>query len=890
MHDGVDRDDLIDIADPFTTPADPDRGLPRLCRSRSRLSSEFSEDGAEGGSRRGSVSESSITIRVPTMEVASTGEAEGQNRPITPVEGEAIQKPQLPLSSSLTSSVMPLTKPVDVSLATTCASISPLSTESVQYKGDRRVSEPIIRPAVLPVSSDQGECTQLPLTAVRPPPLRLMSMGSSDALPLVSPVLSSPGSASHGTVARRTSLPLLSPLCTTPTPPHVFPMTKVTMATTPQLVPTTLPTQHVPPPPSPNSAHPPSLGLGHTGSTASSQPWPPVDTDIHRESTSQLIGQEVTLTQAVPESSHDRPHMSHDQAELSRGQPESSHDQPESSKELTSAPRDTEVGERVGKQLDVPPSISSPPSFQASLSESKDHSSEEEQSPPHKYPPLSPPHHPPKSPLPHSETTPPEERDRDSDQDVQSSGESRASSIPPPSPDSEPARKTGLELERKTGFDVMTTPADAEKQATQHESPPGERMRVLEVGRDIDMEGGGEGGVAFILHGEEEMELPGIEQQLQLSESDEDDEEDSSSSSGSEDDVEPPLPEVSQSIGSEGFVDLGPKRIFVQPPHSTFVRSSSHSLASTPSVSPSPSPIPQPSPLPTSQHSMPTLSSVPVPEHKPSPSKTQAREEAKSKAVFSTAPLETTTTKSQTGPLIVSFRKHLVASLSKGTKEEVKRTSTKQQRMPSSLPSSHQPTPKPGKSPGAKLKKRRVGAPSVQAPPDIVIEPPPSSPLVVCISRSQLHHKMFGLTSALSQTTLTFSDEEDDDMIITHSSAEQVKFKPPMERTKPDIGSERVKSAMERIVVPSQPRYSHSSPTSEQCSVSEMGGGAGLWKRELDISEMGLLSSAPHAAVEEQPVCVLSCVCREGGGGRGERESVWMYDNTCTVGCLNLNA
>ena len=879
MHDGVDRDDLMDVTDPFAAPADPDRGLPQLYHSRSRLSSEFSEDGAEGGSRRGSISESSVTIRVPTMEGGSTGEVERQVRPMTPVEGDAIQRPQLPTSlSSSVSGATCLTRPVEVGMTRTASS---LNTGSVQYKGDRRVSEPIVRPIVPPVSSDQGECSQPPLTAVRPPPLRLMSMGGSDALPLVSPVLPSPGSTPHGAAARRTSLPLLSPLRTTPTLPQVFPTTKVTMTAIPQLTPTTPPTavkSYHPPPLSPSSAHPPLLAIGHTDSVS---PSPPVNTGHPQEPTSKLgKTEEVGLTQVqksvqlLPELSHDQTEMSRDLSELSRDRPELSRDRPECTEELISS--DTKGSEEVREELtykDMPKSAFSTALHESSPIESKDHSSEDEQSPPHKYPPLSPPHLPPT----HLDTPSPlgGERDGESSEELLATVEGEASLMSPPSPNFE---LESLELERKTGFDVTAAPPDTRKQTTPTQEPQGDRMRLLDVDRDIDMEGGGEGGVASILHGEEEMELPGIEQQLEMSESEEEEEEEvSSSSSGSEEDIEPPLPatagEVMQSVEGGEFVDLGAKGLLVQPPHASFARSSSHSLASTPSVSPSPSPIPHPSPVPTGQHSTPVFSSVPVPDHKPSPSKPPAREEAKMKAVFSSAPTDPIT-QSPTGSLIVSFRKHLIASLSKSSKEEGKRASTKQQKIPSSFPSAHHPTPKAAKSPGRKVKKRHVAppvpTPPMLTPPDIVVEPPPSSPLIVCIPRSQLRHKLFGLTSAPQQSTLTFSDDEDDDdMIITHSSAEQVKFRPPMERTKPEFGSERVKSAMERVNVPSQHRFSHPSPSSEQYSVPELDGRAGLWKRELDISEMGLLSPAPHATAEEQPVCPVLGGSESGGGGGG---------------------
>ena len=857
---------MMDVSDPLATPADPNRGLPQLYRSRSRLSSEFSEEGGEGGSRRGSFSDTSTASRgVPTTEAVGSQITASAGEQNCPVVDDVIQKTQ-PLQSvsslpSGLSSIARRTRPVEVSLVRT-TSVPALQTSSLHYLGgDRRISEPNVRPVALPATPEQGSRPNPSLTLTRPhlPPLHLMSSGRAGPLPIASPTLPSPGFSAEGV---RPSLPPLSPLCTTPTLSHatftnlakpqtVTPTGAVVVASMPQLMPT-MSTQITPPLPplvSPNSAHLVSEGItpqiDKESPLAASQPHsPPSDTGANLEPVPAPLAKQPPNNKSPL-----------NQAQQPALLPQSPPDKLVASEELMS----TDLGsvskpesEDLRSQLSNEDSPSLPPfsaaTSQELLVEKREESTERQEESTERH--LSPefPLLPPASPVP-LRVSPDRERDEELGQKREEYVESIASSLSskPPSPEI-PPNERNQEPDEKTSFTVQV--ADGGRLI----SPKDGTSDVTTMGavENIDMEGGGEGGVASILYGEEEMELPDIEKQLEMSGS-----EDSSSSSGSDEEVEPTAEE--DVLQSEEVVDL---RKGLVPP--TSVRSSSHSLASTPSVSPSPSPIPHSSPLP-SQHSVPILSADPVPNLKPPLPVPPTREEKKTKAVFSGTPatsVPATDSKCATGSLVVSFKKNLIASLCK-RKEGSKRTRTKQQQ--SSLKLSREPV--------TKLKKPLVTLPTI-TPPDIVIEPP-YCPLVVSISRSRLlHYEPLGLTSTVQQTGFVFSDEDDDDMIVTHSSAEQVKFKPPTEGVKPEVSSDRVKSSRsastERVTVPQQQfsRHTAASPLAEVPSYPEVGGavggvmGVGVWKRELDISEMGLLPPAPQRVAEEQ-------VEREGGREEG---------------------
>ena len=842
MHDAVDRDDVLDVSDTLVTPADPNRGLPQLYHSRSRLSSELSEDGGGGGegggSRRGSISDMSganltasrglathntETSGAPTSNSSNVHVGAQRQQKLHLVDGEATR-----VSLTQSSDRISVLEPREVSVTMTTG-VTPMSVslDGARHVEGQNSKESLLHDATLPSGvSNQGEGEgEGAVIPSRPPPLRLMSSGGHEPLSPSIPS-SSPGS---GDVGR--PLPLLSPLCTTPAPSHnTPPVSKETlptaMVTTPQLTPTNNQTR-LPSLLSPISTHPPSPVVTqiskdpHAVVDKPSLP-PKIDTPQMLPPTSDTLMQgqtqkpsdscDVLVTSEAGEvaaSSAASPsglslRTEAKEKEEEEGEGEGSEDEMPlpvaagsvSQEELTDAERrDPEIGGETG----VPSHPSSPPR------------------PLEPRPSADPSRPSGLSPFRDTASMKSEEEEQDNESVV-----STSSSTKPSSPD--------MKREIKTVF--LGTVAKDETNGASSE------MKLLEhVVTDLSMEGGGEGGVASILDsGEQEMDLPDIDK-LEMSES----EESASSDSSSASDVEiKTILADSEKRGKKGSFDKG---AFLQPPRAASVRSSSYSLASTPSVSPSPSPIPHSAP---SQHSIPG-SDVPIPYQKLS--QVQRMREA------SKASITPTDSDDAVESLVVTLSRHLVASLRGGKKGEGGRGRGREGRKGGGRGRGREGregekharlAPQHRKSQLTKSTKRST---ITHKTPDIVIDPPeprppeprPLQPLVISIPRNVLHHDLLGVTSDLqSQSGFTFSNEEDDDIIVTHSSAQQVKSN--------QFGT---KSSVERINVcsPSHEWLSRRSPSSDIAQYpvppEGTGGGVGVWRRELDISEMGLLPPAP---------------------------------------------
>ena len=895
VHDAADQDELMDVSNSLITPADPNKGLPQLYRSRSRLSSEFSEEG-EGGSRRGSFSDASVPSRGTPTEVAAMSRIaqlmneSGQNRPVTPVEDDVIPKPQTPIpipqngTQTMQSSVASIGR-VQVSL-TRIASVPSLQTWSVPHATDRRMSEPSVQLVTqsAPLAPPTPTRPSLPASHPTLPPLRLMSAG--EALPLASPILVSPSSTLHSVAgATRPSLPLLSPLRTTPTIPLPT-LTRPQLsspaadATLPQIMPTTTtPTKPhlplLPPPPlvSPINVHPQfpgtTLPINTDATPRLLYPPSPIDTDPQLEN-------ENTPPSPIQSQAHERESQSQQELTVEakprplsllpqepQGGSEELKRRPLHQTESTARSREDDVRERLSDENSSP----SPPTALYKEVTPKElfvteRESEEKQ--------LSP-----EIPLvasrPTSSASLHVEKSRDIDPARDEDNDSILSSIsskplsplifPGPTIPAEPEDDEGgeaVEEKDSTGFNE-----EAEEQEGRGVGgEESEDVRVIEGEEGIDVEDAGEGGVESILHGEEEMELPDIEKQLEMSDS----EEESDSSSGSEVEVEALTDKLRLGglRGDEELPGLHRSSEGLFPARVPSVRSSSHSLASTPSISPSPSPIPHASPLP-SPHSIPISSPAFIPPLDPPPPPPSTREEVKLKPSFSATPVTT-------GSLVVSFKKHLIASFSRGKEAGSKRTRPKSQPfLPPPVPISI----KPHKDQIAKLKKRQVAVSSLLPPVNV---PPPQS-LMVSIPRNLLHRKSFGKSFGLSpvhESSFTFDPEDDgdnDDIIVTHSSADGVKFEPATERVKLEAGTKRVKlgmgSSVERVTKPAFSRHTLPlNPVEEQPSFlpeKEVVGGAGggVWKRELDISEMGLLAPPPKRSKDQQ-VRIVHSTCHVG--------------------------
>ena len=435
---------------------------------------------------------------------------------------------------------------------------------------------------------------------------------------------------------------------------------------------------------------------------------------------------------------------------------------------------------------------------------------------------------------------------------------------------------------------------------------------------------------------EEDEEVFDIEKQLQLS--------DTESDSSFEQETRPPIsphstprstllskleehhsPDFS-SILSPSLLPPSPSLIPPSPsllppsPHLDFpVHSSSHSLASTPSASPASSPVPRSIPD-ASAAVPPSPGSTPHCPPRTSPAPQLGRKiksdppaapsvAAGNKRVQASAPPTS---------LMVSFRKSLILSLSQGKKERERREEkggrskhgSRSPRLPANAP-----TPRDRGGRGKK---------SSQAPPPPSLPPPstspplhsPAAPLVVSVSRFHIMHTSFGLAPSPVES------DDDDDMIITHSSRERVKYGRESsedgfkyfqgsgaERVKLGQGSsaERVKPTQRSSVERVKHRFSrHSIVTPVEEKTTTIGGGeggsggggrggggkgggwggggkggggkgggggeggkggwggggggkgwggggkgegggksGGVWSREVDMSEMGLLGSAP---------------------------------------------
>ncbi|CAI8000758.1 Transcription initiation factor TFIID subunit 3 [Geodia barretti] len=626
--------------------------------------------------------------------------------------------------------------------------------------------------------------------------------GNLDPLPIISPLLPSPlaGGVRH-------ALPLLSPLLTTPTPPNPpakLPPIATPLPSSPQLVPTT----------------------GQTKSLGSTQP--------HQTSSAADIETEIESEMKISTGSVSFVHSLKEASSV-----ESTGRSPETAVKLASVekPQSTTATEKTDKPTyesfsPSPPRVNSPEAKGEegeSLSDEESPSPEETQSdipvetrvtesslyspstlPLTSTPAISSPQLQPVREK--SAVQSGEEEDDNDNESIISSASSKASLEEPEKPEIE------------TGFSLNQSMGEEERASLTAELV---RLRSCEVA-DINTEGGGEGGVACILDDdEEEMDIPDIDKQLELSESD--DSSSSGTSSGSEGETGRKVPEVEEEE----------VRIFLEPPKAA-VRSSSHSLASTPSVSPSPSPIPGS----TSLHSIPVSVSDPLPPPtdpylKPSPVSFGLKDVAKSARQV---PLSQH--RESTGSFVVTIKTGLVPSLrerGRRGREGGGGRNRRRRKEPSSRSASLQ------KDSEKKQKKRfpplQRSLQSPVASAKIKSEPhAPHSPLIICIKRSLLHQESPLVTTSdlLPQPEYDEEEEEeddDDDVIVTHSSAERVKFKPP--------AIERVKTE-----TPSSKGW-YPGQGSQYSAPEGPTPGQGVWRRELDISEMGLVAPPPPVLSQE---------------------------------------
>ena len=800
----MEREGLGESSELLPTPGDPLSGLPQMFRSRSRLSSEMSEEGGEAGSRRSSFSDSSgLVLNRWVSEPAAagsgvTGQASGNRNPAE-ISNSATESSLQVSPEDCTSLVASKESSLTKSSTTVVRPLREISGES--FTSAREVSGP---QGTDPDSSGGRKPTEAASSSSsRPPPLRLMSGGGNlDPLPIISPLLPSPlaGGVRH-------ALPLLSPLLTTPTPPNPpakLPPIATPLPSSPQLVPTT----------------------GQTKSLGSTQP--------HQTSSATDIETEIESEMKISTGSVSFVHSLKEASSV-----ESTGRSPETAVKLASVekPQSTTATEKTDKPTyesfsPSPPRVNSPEAKGEegeSLSDEESPSPEETQSdipvetrvtesslyPPSTLPLTSTPaiSSPQLQPIREkSAVQSGEEEDDNDNESVISSASSKASLEEPEKPEIE------------TGFSLNQSMGEEERASLTAELV---RLRSCEVA-DINTEGGGEGGVACILDDdEEEMDIPDINKQLELSESD--DSSSSGTSSGSEAEPGRKVPEVEEEE----------VRIFLEPPKAG-VRSSSHSLASTPSISPSPSPIPGS----TSLHSIPVSVSDPLPPPtdpylKPSPVSFGLKDVAKSARQV---PLSQH--RESTGSFVVTIKTGLVPSLrerGRRGREGGGGRNRRQRKEPSSRSASLQ------KDSEKKQKKRfpplQRSLQSPVASAKIKSEPhAPHSPLIICIKRSLLHQESPLVTTSdlLPQPEYDEEEEEeddDDDVIVTHSSAERVKFKPP--------AIERVKTE-----TPSSKGW-YPGQGSQYSAPEGPTPGQGVWRRELDISEMGLVAPPPPVLSQE---------------------------------------
>ena len=764
----MEKESSLELSETLLT-SDPHRGLPQMFRSRSRLSSEMSEEGGEGGgSRRGSFSEGPVPV---------------------PNRGVWEPAPVSTLAMTLASGGNMTTKIIESSTNPAAETSHPVhgSTDSTQFtestrqftESGARETTPLLKKkesslsAVLPPAtspsdnrtpgngrghidrgSEREDMTTSSFSSSRPPPLQLMpSRDLPDLHPITSPHVTSPHVTSPVEDEIIPSLPVLSPLSATPTQPHPPRTESVTMATmvstaTPsQLMPTTTNTEQT---------------VSHVEKTPGSE-----DEEIAPSHTQHQLPPSPSLSPGVTKPRPLTP-------PTNRSDPPSNDVTQDTEETVETRPllpeRDIQWKKESLSDIDTPsPEAVEPRPQQATPTDSA--------------------HSPPTLEEP-AKGSPSKEDEEEEEEEEEVDNESvlSATSSTKDSPYfTEPPEKQ----ETETGFELVSP---VEGGVTDREV----RLRAREVAvADINTEGGGEGGVACILD-EGEMDLADIDQQLQLTEC-------SSSDSSS---------------GSEVDVPGGPT--FLEPPVSRF--HSSHSVATTPSISPSPSPDPHSR---TSRHSVP----VPKPETLPAgpyfgvPLPVEQREmvqQSLSPSPTVGGPLVATATS-----LVVSFKTELVASL-RGRGRGREKVGSKWRRKKQSSSGGAAVL----KDSSEKKQKQRLSQPLRK------VDPPSLLPsLVIRIPRSFIHYELPGVTT--SDLRAGFVDEEDDDdIIVTHSSAEQVKFNPSLERVKTDAASS---------VSFSQQGFQYSAPEGGTPS-------QGVWRRELDISEMGLVAPpvAPAPLVEPQ--------------------------------------
>ena len=852
----MDREGSVESTEVLPTPADPLRGLPQMFRSRSRLSSDISEEGGEGGSRRGSFSEPSglISNRGVSESAGSgsrvTGDTSNKGGNLNAVE----------ISSSATEALSSIpskdsSNQVDSSLTKVSAVAQPEISGEGSTIGHQVSSDP--------QKSELRERERTKILSSRPPPLQLMSSAVQvDFLPVISPLLPSP---LLGGV--RPPLPLLSPLSTTPTttpnpsaklPPIALP-TPTLPVSPPQLVPTA---KSLASSAQPRETFPPTKTERHMKQTESetrASPVPPLPATSLRETVS---SQQETSSAESPI----RPAKTTVMQTPDVKPPASFHHSPEKTDRLTSesfAPppqKEKAFEEEVGEE-GLSYSDEETPSPEEKQSEVSTDTGKMEISvlpPPLEVTPTNT-----SARLPAVEVKSEvqlEEED-DDNESVISSASSKASFQEPEKQDRETGFSRSQSSTREEERNVLTTEQVRRK------------SREVSIA-DINTEWGGEGGVACILdNDEEEMHIPDIDKQLELSDSEE------SISSGTSSGSETELPETMRISGVERGArekeEEEGRVLFLEPPKPC-VRSSSHSLASTPSVSPSPSPIPSshagtslhsipvstpsvspsPSPIPSS-HAGTSLHSIPVPPVSDQPTDPYLKPLTPSSVqkdvaiAKSSRQISGPRVREATGPLVVTIKTELVPSLREGGRRGRGkgggggRQKGKRQRKDTAgrAAALHKDTEKKQKK-CFSLSQRGV-PPSAGSK----IKSEPASPLIVCIKRSLLHQELSMATNSdlLPQPEYEEEEEEDDDVIVTHSSAERVKFKLP-------AVTERVKTE-----TPSSKGWYGGQQGAQYSAPEGPTPGQGVWRRELDISEMGLVAPPPPPpppSQETQQVCM----------------------------------
>ena len=805
------------------TPADPHRGLPQMCRSR--LSSEMSEEGGDGGSRRDSisdapglvpnhgVSEPAGGVSEPASGVSHSARADNDGAKSLIDEGGVSpgkSPDDMPVNASSLIQSKTGSARETVDAAATCEPGEvPTNTSSNLTSGVDSLTRPSAMKGDVGDGSETVEQSSSSSSS-RPPPLKISEVPAEPA-GIVSPPLlvASPGVSGAGSSS---TLPLLSPLSATPTRPNPpsLKLTSISTATAsgittnlPQLMPTN--TTAKPSDTVVQSLSSEMLNLGSGTEEIGAEEKSALFSNDQLHTATSADGVSVTPS-TVTSAQHS---LSPSTAERNR----ESFEEPRAplTGKTTEHTRQEE-GEResVLSDIDTP----SPEETQRESGKTRDPAEE--------------------TPPTISAHTPPTKGDSAQSPNKDDENDSIISSVSSKnSPEPSPTRQ---EPENEAGFSLEQVAVSDERA----------RLMAREVAvDDINTEGGGEGGVACILD-EGEMALPDIDQQLQLSDS----EETSSSGSSSGSEVNP-LSEAEEK-GS------GP--MFLEPPAAGFHRSS-HSVASTPSVSPSPSPVPESG---TSHHSIPIPkreSLTPEPHAKPSPS-VVPKEEVVTQVQGSLSRPKIAES-AVAAPLVVSFRTELIPSLcdlaavatavgggrgrgrgrgrggggGRGRgggekKAKEKGVGSKWRKKPQVSRGAQ-----PNESPEKKKQKLTAMAQRVKTEPQ-----PTPLPLVISIPRSFLHYELPGVMTSDPQPVY---EDDDDDIIVTHSSAEQLKLEPSPERFKVDATLSKLQSYPRR-------GSQYLAPEGPAVGVS---GGQGVWRRELDISEMGLVGSLPLPEPQQVSQC-----------------------------------